>query len=126
MATFTTYEKGALFFSNVMLVEMQSFTVEHDAALNPIHTMQGGFKGVSPGSPMSKIESASAIPRSGIELDYIQKLQNVEIVEAVVYRGGKKLVAKGYITNIKETFGTDKAAEVSVSWIGKPFEESTA
>jgi hypothetical protein len=126
MANLQTYEKGALFFGNVLLVEIQNFTVEHDAALSPVHTMQKGFAGVSPGSPMSKIEQASGIPRSGIEFDYLSKLQNVEIVEAVVYRGGKKLTAKGYITTVKEAFGTDKAAEISVSWIGKPFEESTA
>jgi len=119
------YEKGAIFLKGALLVEATNFHLEHDAALQPIHTMQKGFAGVSPGSPMTKGSVSSGIPRVGVELDYLQSLQDVEVIEFVVFAHSKKKKFKGYLTNIKEQYGADRAAEISFDFIGVPVEQST-
>lgn len=119
------YEKGALFLEGSLLVDVINFSLDHDAALQPIHTMQKGFAGVSPGSPMTKGSVSGGIPRAGLELDYLSKLQGVSVVEFVVFAHSKKKKFKGYITNIKEQYGADRAAEYSFDFIGVPVEEST-
>jgi hypothetical protein len=125
MSSLNTYEKGALFCNGALLVEVLNFSVDIDAQLNPIHTMQKGFAGVSPGSEMTKIEVNSAVPRSGLEFDVLSKLQGVEVVEMVFFAHAKKAKVKGYISNLKQNYGADKSAELSFSFLGGPVEEST-
>jgi hypothetical protein len=125
MASLQTYERGALFVDNKLLVECQSIDVDLDPKLNEIMTQQKGFAGVSPGSETTKISVKEAFPRAGTDIDAISVMQGVEIVEIVLFAGSKKHKAKGYISSIKMGFGADRAAEFAFDMICGPIEVST-
>jgi hypothetical protein len=122
---FQAYEKGAIFAAGVMLAEALNFSLEHDSGLQPVHTMQKGFAGMSPGSPMTKGSVSSAVPRAGVDLAYLDKMTAGNPIDFVCYARGKKIKFKGYITNLKESYGADKSAELSFDFAGAPAEEST-
>jgi hypothetical protein len=124
MSSLQIYERGALFADNQLLAECMNITVNLDAKLNPINTMQKGFAGVSPGSEESTIDVASALPRAGIEYDAIAAMQGVDIVEMVIFAGAKKFKFSGFITKTTLSLGADRAAEFSFSFIGAPVKTS--
>lgn len=118
------YEKGTLFLDGTLLVEVMNFSLDHDAANQPIFTMYKGFAGVSPGSPVTKGSVSGGIPRVGVDFDYLSKLKAVAVVEFVVFAHSKTKKFKGYIMSIKEQYGADRAAEISFDFIGVPVEET--
>lgn len=119
------YEKGVVLLNGQILMECQNISVDHSAALNPIHTQIKGFAGVSPGSPMMKASIESAIPRAGMEFDYLTTLQGVQVVTLVLFRGSKKVKSNGFLDNMKESYGADRGASCSVDFIGEPADQST-
>jgi hypothetical protein len=125
MSSLQVYERGAIFADQQLMIEVQNFEVDSDAKNNPIDTMQKGFAGISPGSEHTKINVTSAIPRAGYDYDALKKMQGRDIVEFVVFAAGGKESSKGFIMNVKKSFGADKAAAVSFEFMGGPLETST-
>lgn len=115
---------GALFLNQNALAEIESFDVDHDAKNSEIITAKG-FAGISPGAATTKMTIKSAIPRSGIEFAYIQKLLDNDEVEVVYFRGGKKVKCKGYLMTAKESLSMANPASFEATFVGIPVEEST-
>ena len=124
MSALQIYDRGAVFFGNQLLVEVQSVSVDVDPALNEINTMQKGFAGMSPGSEKVRIDISEALPRAGVDYDALANIQGIDVVDFVLFVGAKKFKTKGFITNLKMNLGVDRAAEYSFSFIGSPLEQS--
>lgn len=58
--------------SLVNLTEEASVTIDHNTQSNPVFTVQKGYSGESPGSPMTEISVDNAVPAAGFELDPTQ------------------------------------------------------
>ena len=115
-----------MFFADgQMFAESQSVDVEHDPQMQPVYTQQKGFAGMTPGAEVTKFTVDSAVPASGYEYDYLDKLQNVTVVEATLFAASKKLTVKGYITNLKKKFAWNNPATVTFDFMGGPAKEST-
>ena len=123
MSALQLYERGALFADGQLLVECQTITVNHDPKLNVINTMQKGFAGVSPGSEEATIDVASAMPRAGVEYDAIAAMQDIEIVEMVLFAAAKLQVTRASYQG-RASLGADRSAEFSFSLIAAPVEVS--
>lgn len=119
------YSSAAIFVDGSLLSEASEVNIETNPALVEIMTMQKGFAGVSPGAEKTSISVTSAVPRVGFELDYLDKCQGVKVVEVTVFAHGKKTTCKGFLSNVKQTYGVNKEATVSFDFIGQPVEEST-
>lgn len=119
------YEKGAIMLDDQLLVEVTSFSPETDPALQPVKTLQKSFGGVSHGGTTVKCEISSAIPRAGVEYDYLERLQGVTEVTLVVLAHGKSKTSKGYLSNMKETYGVDQNSAISCSFIGTEWDVQT-
>ena len=64
---------------------------------------------------MTKKETMkSAIPRAGIEFDYLDKLTNTSEVEVVYFRAGKKVKCKGFVMSVKESFSMSGPASLDI------------
>ena len=124
MSSLQIYERGALFADGQLLIECQTITVNLDPKLNEINTMQKGFAGVSPGSEMTTIDVAEAMPRAGVDYDAISRMQGVDVVEMVLFAAAKKYKTKGFISKVGINLGADRAAEFSFSLIAGPIESS--
>lgn len=119
------YEKGALFMDGVLLAEIGEFSIEHDAKVVEIETMQKGFAGISPGAARTSVDLSSMVPRKGMEKDYITAVQQNTIVELTAFRAGQKGTCKGFLVKASEKYGVNQAAGISTSFIGEPMNFTT-
>lgn len=119
------YEKAAVFVDQMLLSESTSVSIDTDPKLNLIETMQKGFSGASPGAEMTTISIESVVPRAGFEIDYLSKVQGVQVVEITVFAHAKKTTCQGFITKVSQKYGVNQAASVSFEFAGEPVNEST-
>lgn len=112
------YTQAALFIDNVLAVEVTDFNVSYESGDNDVETMQLGYAGRSQGPRKTMISVNSAIPRSGFEIDYLQRLQDGSAVKMVWYRGAQKVSCEGFIKSVKESFGTTQTSQVSFEFTG--------
>lgn len=119
------FEKGAVFIDGVLVAMATSCSLDHDPKLNPIETMQLGFAGVSPGSEMTTLELASAVPVAGMEIDFLDKMQSIKVVEVTLFAHSQKTTFKGFVSKCSQKYGTNQAAEFSITMIGAPVKTST-
>jgi hypothetical protein len=125
MATPQIYSKGSLLVSGILIAEMMSFSVDHKNGANPINTIEKGFAGMSPGSSTTEVKCETAVPRVGVDFDYTDALNNLTLLDIVIFCRGKKLKMKGFITDVSENYGEGKAAGLSFTIMGNKTEEST-
>ena len=126
MSALQTYSEGAIFLNGILIAEAINIEGEHVTNNKEIITITKGFSGVSPGAQMFRATIGAAIPRAGTDVDYTSIFQGITIVELVIYARSKKLKSKGYIMGARETYGADRAAEQSLTYVGTPIEETTA
>lgn len=119
------YEKAVVFVDGQMLSESTSVTIDTDPKLNVIETMQKGMAGFSPGAEATTISVDSAVPRAGFEVNYIKRVQNVQVVEITVLAHGQKTTCTGCITKVSQKYGVGTAANVSFEFLGSPINETT-
>lgn len=120
-----TYSKGSLLLNGTLVAEMMTFSVDHKNGAQPIHTIEKGFAGMSPGSGSTEVKCESAVPRTGVNYDYTDALNTLAVLDIVIFCRGKKLKMKGFITDVSESYGVDKPAGLSFTIMGTPTEEST-
>jgi len=120
-----TYSKGTLLMSGIVLAELMNFTVDHKSGNNPIHTVEKGFAGISPGSASVEIKFESAVPKVGVDFDYLDAQKNQTILDIVYFARGKKCKTKGFIMETTEQYGADKPASFGGTLMCGPVEEST-
>lgn len=107
------YTKFSLFLGGTLLAEQNSVDVTHTGGFQDVITTEKGLSGFSPGAGMCTIKVDSAMPRAGIEFDFIQAVYDGTVLDVVMFRAGKKFKTKGIIKDCNETGGADKASAIS-------------
>lgn len=111
------YTKFSMFLGGALLAEAQSVDVEHMPGTQEVNTIEKGLSGFSPGSGKCTIKVESAMPRAGIEFDYVDAAYKATILDVVIYRSGKKMKTKGVIMSANEGGGADKPSAASFNMV---------
>lgn len=100
------------------LVEEQEIDIERSSGAQPIHTVAGGFSGVSPGSGLTQINIKSAIPAAGFEFDAGKSINGLIPVDVQVSCAGKTLTGQAFIISDSIRHGVNQEATYSfVAWM---------
>lgn len=108
-------------FNTRTLAEATSCSISIAPNSNPVNTMKKGMAGRSKGPVACTIRIANAIPKAGLEVDFIDKCVDDEDVTIVVIIGGKRRAFDGYIGSTDVEFATGSAAGATFTVMsGKP------
>lgn len=110
-----TYTKFSMFLKDVLLAEASSVEVSFTPNTQPVTTTEKGLSGFSAGAGMMTIKVESAMPRAGVEFDYVEAAYNRTVLDVVIFRAGKKLKTQGVIMDASESGGVDKPSNASFS-----------
>lgn len=105
-----------------LLAEATSISVRTMSNNSRVRTMKKGLAGFSAGPTEVEIKIESAVPRAGYEVDFktvCERKGAVEIIHADA--GGVRRRYEGWVDDCEQSQGTDNAATLSVSFVGKPF-----
>lgn len=118
----TKYEgPGEVLFNSRTLAEATSVSVSIAPNSTPVNTMKKGLAGRSRGPAASTIRVASAIPKAGLEAEFIDKCIDDEDVTIVIIIGGKRRAFDGWITSVDVEYATGSAAGATFNVMaGKP------
>ena len=119
------YTKATILVNGVVLIEATSISVDHKLGTQPINTIEKGFAGISPGSSSIEVKIQSAVPRVGTDIDFTGLARARTLLDVVLFARAKKVKTKGYIMDVSESYGADKAAEISCTLMCAPPDEST-
>lgn len=102
----------------VIQVELQDVTVEFDSGLVEVKTIQKGLSGFTETGGSVKIDFKSAIPKNGLEFDFLTAIANVEPHQMEVTIGAKSYQSAGVFMNGKVSQSIGASAEATTQWMG--------
>lgn len=108
-------------FDSRALAEATSCSVSIAPNSTPVNTMKKGMAGRSRGPAASTIRIANAVPKAGLEVDFIDKCVEDADVTITIIAGGKRRSFDGYISSVEIEFSTGAAAGATFTVMaGKP------
>lgn len=110
---------GEVQFDNSTLAEATSITTTNTANSQPVTTMKGGLVGRSRGAPTAEIQVDNAVPKAGMEAEFIEKCVEDADVTITHLLGARRYIYDGWITEVTVTQGTDTPTSASFSVMGK-------
>lgn len=114
-----------MFVRGALLAEAVTVTIDHKNNAQVVHTIEGGYSGMSPGSNETSVKVSNVHPRIGVEFNAVEAMQTLELIEFVFVRGSKKLKTKGFLTDVSEGGGVNKEATYDFTAMCSAVEEST-
>ena len=121
MAAFTKYEGPAkIQINGRTIAEATSSTMRASSGGKPVFTMIKGLAGPSNGPESGECEIESAVPKAGLDLDFIGILKRKEEVEIVVRSHGKVISVPAWCDSWELRNSVDGAASFRTSWITGP------
>lgn len=113
MSDLQNYTKVSSYYNNQLQSEETEVSIKRITGAQIMKTVQKGFAGMSPGSPMIEITVKNGIPAAGFEVSTIGRDMNeMRVVEFTFFAASKTLTTKGYVIDETTTHGTDKPAEL--------------
>ncbi len=107
-------------FDQSTLAEAQSVSITVNGNNNPVTTMKKGFAGRSRGATTVEIQVENAVPKGGLEAEFIEKcVENADVVITHLY-AGRQYIYEGYIDSVEATQGTDAPATISFTAMAGP------
>jgi hypothetical protein len=120
MSDLQQYSRIAVYYNSKLLSEESDVTIKRTSGSQPVHTVQKGLAGFSPGSPMCEVTVKSRIPAAGFEISSIGKdMQSVAVVELTFFAAGKTLTTKGAIMDDSTQHAVDTASEIDFTFQGQ-------
>lgn len=107
-------------FDNSTLAEATSVSITVNGNNNPVTTMKKGLAGRSKGAVTVDIQVENAVPRGGLEHEFIEKCVKNENVRITHLYAGRQYIYDGYIDVVDAQQGTDTPASISFSVVAKP------
>lgn len=108
-------------FDSRTLAEATSCSISVAPNSTPVNTMKKGLAGRSRGPAACTLRVANAIPKAGLEVDFIDKCVDDADVTLVVIIGGKRRAFDGWISSVETEFSTGAAAGATFTVMaGKP------
>lgn len=119
------YTDYNLFVDGQLLAEAVTISIDHKNNAQPVHTINKGFAGMSPGANETQIKVSNVHPRAGVEFNAVTSMQRLKLHEFTAFRGSKKLTCKGFVTDVSEGGGVNKEATYDFTAMCGPVDEST-
>jgi hypothetical protein len=120
--TLTQYEgPGEVQFDAKSLAEAISVSVSIAPNSQPVRTMKKGLSGRSRGPVECTIRVSNAVPKAGMEIDFLEKCINDADVTINIVVGGKRLGFDGWITGFDAEYSVGSPAGATFTVMaGKP------
>lgn len=110
---------GEVQFDNSTLAEATSLSVTNAANSNAVTTMKKGLAGRSRGAPTTSIQVENAVPKAGMEAEFVEKcVQDADVTITHLF-GKRRYIYEGWIEEVATTQGTDAATSLSFTFMGK-------
>jgi len=122
MSVPTEYEGvGQIQFDGRTLAEADNVSVRHAPNNNRVYTMRKGLAGYSKGAFETEISVANAVPKGGLERDFIEKCIAGAFVRVTILFAGKRYQYNGWIDSDEHTSGVQQSATFSFTVVaGQP------
>jgi len=114
------YTKAVVYINSNLLTEESNVTVKREDGGNAVKTVAKGYAGRSPGSPMTMITVANAVPSADFEFNPGQFINQTEEVEVTIFAAGRTLTVVGFIISDNFQHGVDNAASLEFEFEGGP------
>lgn len=111
---------GTLIFDGDIQAEAQTVRLAYNSNARPVTTMRKGLAGRSVGPGQTDISITSALPRAGMEGDFLSKCVANAFVRVVVVVAGKRYQVEGWIQDVSVDQSQDNPASVSCNVTGRP------
>lgn len=107
-------------FANSTLAEATSISLTLNGNNNPVTTMKKGFTGRSRGAMTVEIQVENAVPKGGLEAEFIEMcVENADVTITHLY-AGRQYIYDGYIDSIDAQQGVDAPASISFTVMAAP------
>jgi hypothetical protein len=109
---------GTVSVNGRVLADATKLSVKISTNDNDVLTMRKGWAGTSDGAMTTDITIDSAVPRKGMEADYIQLITARKPVSMTVKLAGKRITATGKFRDLDATQDVSSPANMQVSFKG--------
>lgn len=103
-----------------LLAEAQRVRVSIRSNANPVRTMKKGLAGRSRGPVTSEITVENAVPRAGMEQDFVTMLLVDQDVDLQFVFDGRTYTYEGWIDSVDKESAVDAAAGVNFTVMAGP------
>jgi hypothetical protein len=111
---------GEIQFDNSTLAEATSLSIQVNGNNNPVTTMKKGLSGRSRGAVTVDIQVENAVPKGGLEKEFIEKcVENADVQITHLY-AGRQYIYPGYIDSVDAQQGVDAPASISFTVVAQP------
>lgn len=107
-------------FDGRTLAEASTVRASVASNSNQVTTMKKGLAGRSKGAVVSNITVENAVPKGGLEAEYVSKCVEDADVRITILMAGRRYQFEGWIDNVDMNNGTNEAAGVSFTVIAGP------
>ncbi len=117
------YTLAVAYLDGALLTEESGITVDRDARMQEVNTVAKGFAGMSPGSPIVRIDLENGVPARDFELNpgkFFINPGDIQIVELTIFAASRSLTTKGFILKDNFRHAVNTEARLSFNFIGEP------
>lgn len=107
-------------FDNSTLAEATSVNIQINGNNNAVTTMKKGLAGRSRGAMTVNIQVENAVPKGGLEAQFIEKCVENADVRVTHLFAGKQYIYDGWIDDVQTQQGTDAPASLSFTVMAGP------
>lgn len=111
---------GEVLFDNSAMAEATSISIQNNGNNNPVVTMKKGLAGRSRGALTVDITVENAVPKGGLEAEFIEKCVENADVTITHLMAGRQYIYDGYIDSTDTQQGTDTPASISFTVVAQP------
>ena len=117
----TRYEGPAeVYVNGQLLAQARTARLRLISNNNRVYTMIGGMVGRSRGPRETEASVESAVPISGLEVDFRELLVNDADITMILVDGGKRIQADGWIDDVESTRDAQQPAAINFNFAGGP------
>lgn len=116
------YTNALVLINGSLLTEESSVSIDKKSGLNPVHTTNRGFAGVSQGAAEMTIKIDNAVPSADFEYLPDGDMFAGAIIEVCVLMAGKQTVAKGFIMDAGYSHSVNSEGKLSFTIMCEPAE----
>jgi len=117
------YTLAVAYLDGALLTEESGITVDRDARMQEINTVAKGFAGMSPGSPIVRIDLENGVPARDFELNpgkFFINPGDIQIVQLTIFAASRSLTTNGFILKDNFHHAVNAEARLSFNFIGEP------
>lgn len=119
MTTTDLYARLDVLVNGVTQMELQNVKLTLDGGLIEVRTIQKGLAGYTESGGKANMQIGSAIPKGGLEFDFLSAVANHDKVDMELTIGGKSYQATGMFLNGDVSQSDNGSSAVNAEWQGE-------